>query len=311
MIQMHKYSKKFKNYYAKKVFEVVPKDTRVKLVASIKKYFPRDFFISNDVDTIFRKLILSQYRDLRKIYIYIRMISKAEMERECFNPLTRKRTALYDQYYGLYSYLRDCCSENTKMNVKIVYESGMMTCPYCNRDYINSRGGKAAGAQLDHFFDRAAFPVFALCLYNLVPACGNCNRIKSDQKKRLISPFDESVVMDEELTFKYKPKEPEEYDQIQLYIDTKRKMENNVSVLKLRQAYEIHDEDVRELVIKRDMYIESQIEELEDVFQDAGVTVSAKEIKAMIFGTEIRPEEYGRRPLSKLRHDIMKELNIY
>lgn len=44
------------------------------------------------------------------------------------------------------------------------------------------------------FFSRSKYPVFAVSLYNLVPACGNCNRIKSGGSKAFASPFDEKLI---------------------------------------------------------------------------------------------------------------------
>lgn len=311
MIQMSKYSEEFEKIYEKKVFEYVDKNFRRKIVQSMKKYFPKDFFTTKNNDGLFRKLILSEYRELRKIYIYIQMITKTKMLAECFCPTTGKRNKLYDDYYKLFESIRDCHWNNEKMNVKIVRESKMLVCPYCNRDYINSRGLEAAGAQLDHFYNRSVYPIFSLCLYNLVPSCGNCNRIKSAQTKRLLSPFDSSVILDQELTFGYIPDEPECYEKIRVQIYPSKKMQNNVSTLKLNEAYAIHNVEIQELVKKHDIYVTSQLEELYDVVVESGVEATRKEIKEMVFGEEIRPEQYGKKTLSKLRHDIMKKLEVY
>lgn len=311
MIQMSKYSKEFEKIYVEKVFGFVDKTFRRKIVQSMKKYFPKDFFTETECDLLFKKLILSEYRELRKIYIYIRMISKAEMQAQCFCAKTGKFNKLYQDYYDMFESVRDCHLSKEKMNVRIVRESAMLTCPYCNRDYINSRGKGAAGAQLDHFYNRANFPIFSLCLYNLVPSCGNCNRIKSSQKERLLSPYDTSIDFDKELTFGYEPDEPERYEDIRIQIAPSKKMQNNFSVFKLKEAYQIHDREIQELVKKHNTYVTSQIEELYDVVKEGEIEVTREEIKEMIFGPEIRPEKYGERPLSKLRHDIMKKLEIY
>ena len=311
MIQMNKYSEEFEEIYKKKVFRIVDKETRSKIVESTKKYFPKCFFSLMDSDGVFEKLILSEYRDLRKIYIYIRMMTRAEMNKECFCETKKKRNKLYDDYYQTFEKVRDCHLNKEKMNVRIVRESGMITCPYCNRDYINSRGKEAAGAQLDHFYNCADFPIFSLCLYNLVPSCANCNRIKSAQEKRLLSPYDTSIDLDKEIIFGYEPEEPECYEDIRIKMDISKKMQNNFSVFNLKEAYAIHNEEIQELVKKHDTYVNSQIEELYDVVKEGKIEVTREEIKEMIFGHEIRQEQYGKRPLSKLRHDIMKKLGVY
>lgn len=52
------------------------------------------------------------------------------------------------------------------------------TCPYCNLAYAHTVFEKnipKIRPTLDHFFDKANFPIFALSLGNLVPSCYNCN----------------------------------------------------------------------------------------------------------------------------------------
>ena len=45
-------------------------------------------------------------------------------------------------------------------------------------------GTTYAMAQLDHFFPRDSFPIFAVSLYNLVPACSACNHIKTTKEMK-------------------------------------------------------------------------------------------------------------------------------
>lgn len=96
MIQMNKYSEEFEEIYVKKVFELVDVTFRRKIVQSMKKYFPKDFFTTQDDNALFKKLILSEYKELRKIYIYIRMMTKGKMNKECFYATKKKRNKLYN-----------------------------------------------------------------------------------------------------------------------------------------------------------------------------------------------------------------------
>lgn len=73
-------------------------------------------------------------------------------------------------------------------NISLLENLGVVVCPYCNRDYINSRGN-SFGANFDHFFDKDDFPFFALSLYNLIPSCATCNRIKGNDSIDFC-PFD-------------------------------------------------------------------------------------------------------------------------
>lgn len=63
----------------------------------------------------------------------------------------------------------------------------IQTCFYCNKSYINSYKTKEDISKrqfdLDHFIPKTKCPMFALCLYNLVPSCQICNsRIKSTEE---------------------------------------------------------------------------------------------------------------------------------
>lgn len=53
------------------------------------------------------------------------------------------------------------------------------TCPYCNLSneitvFEDDEGGEIRPA-LDHFFDKATYPLFAISLGNLIPSCHHCN----------------------------------------------------------------------------------------------------------------------------------------
>lgn len=52
-------------------------------------------------------------------------------------------------------------------------------CPYCNYnevEYMESNPGQIANSHhLDHFFDKATFPLLSYSMYNLIPSDYNCN----------------------------------------------------------------------------------------------------------------------------------------
>ena len=57
----------------------------------------------------------------------------------------------------------------------------MHYCPYCNHKkskYIpGENSGTASGHQLDHFFDKATYPLLGYSLYNLIPGDSDCNAL--------------------------------------------------------------------------------------------------------------------------------------
>lgn len=164
------------------------------------------------------------------------------------------------------------------MRVRIVKNSGLTVCPYCNRDYINYRAEDISGAQLDHFFSKIYYPIFAVCLYNLVPVCGNCNRVKSDQVTEFASPFDETI-------------------------------QNNIKKMRIEEAYQIHDIEVEELLEKRQIYCQTQQQEFQEVLHK--IKVSEQQIKLAVFGSKITKETMKTKPLSKMMSDMHEQLKIY
>lgn len=227
------------------------------------------------------------------------------MESECFLS-TGDFTADYKLYHDTYEKLQKTMVKSKpsslQMNVKLVKECGISTCPYCNRDFINNRDETISGAQLDHFYNRSTYPFLAVSLYNLVPVCGNCNRTKSASTKALVSPFDETADFENGIRFSYLGG--------QVKLTGTGGFENNVEVMHLQEAYQMHDVEAQELIDKSETYTKSQLEEIRDLLSSRKKYVSTKKLKEHIYGKGLEPGSFGRWPLSKLRYDILKEKHV-
>ena len=145
-----------------------------------------------------------------------------------------------------------------------------------------------------------------------MPACGNCNRIKSGGSKAFASPFDEEINFNREVKFSYKAKK----DGYIVNIETKNKrMENNLNHMKIREAYAIHERDIKMIIEKQMEYSKSQIEEFQKMFKelnDSGkVYITEDDVKRAVFGPPIREEDMKTRSLAKMYHDIYNQLGIY
>lgn len=79
---------------------------------------------------------------------------------------------------------------------KSAYGSGAVPSGYDVDHVIDLQLGGANDMMfsqfMNYFYEKSHYPLFVLSVYNLVPACGNCNRIKSRQNIELASPFDET-----------------------------------------------------------------------------------------------------------------------
>ena len=314
MIGLNRYSEGFQQDYwetvEKKLFpSKEEKEAEQKLILdSCKRFLPDNFFDSETPSL--EELVLAPFKKLKEARLYIEHTSKEQMRKECFDPRSKNKSQINDLYFKIYEAfdkVADAKKNKTSMRVRMVAAADITVCPYCNRDYINCRAETVAGAQLDHFFSRSEYPIFAVCLYNLVPVCANCNRVKSAKSEEFASPFDETIDWDKEITFSYKL-DGLDVTEIEIESDNEA-IENNIAAMRIKAAYQIHTLEIMELREKQEAYSKSQKEEIRDVLHC--LNISDEEIKRIVFGKEILPEDMRKKPLGKLLRDIHKELKIY
>jgi len=306
MIQIEPYEQCVADKYWECVNAVINPQTQQKIFKSCKLFMPQDFFTSN---ASFKELVLAPYKKIKWAYKYIEEQNKSVMQAECFRlnrKGERKRKPLYQTLYDSYSKISQKTIDDTKTNVFLTQKTGFTVCPYCNRDYINCRSNTLAGAQLDHFYPRSEFPIFSVCLYNLVPVCGNCNRIKHDSMQDFASPFDSEIDWETGIRFSYVPLIN---DRIKIILRTKHQVKHNIEAMHIETAYQIHEMEVRELLDKVQMYQKTQLEEFNKVLTKAGMT--ERDMKALVFGTEITKEIMKKKPLGRMLRDLEQELGIY
>lgn len=197
--------------------------------------------------------------------------------------------------------------------IELISQLGVTVCPYCNRDYINNRGQNAS-AQFDHFYSKSKYPLFAVSLFNLVPVCYTCNHIKG-VKPISYSPHQKNAV-DDTLRFSYSIIDADYFNDsskikielCDIEIDVGKDLHDNIEKLKLRQAYAIHSDLVAELIKKSVVYNDLKINEMLKshpfLFKDRA------EVVRTLYGNYIERDDFGKRPLAKLTHDILAELDI-
>lgn len=312
MVNLEVYLEEFKQQYYRKIKDRISASDRKNIVDKSKKFLPPDFYSSLSVDE-FEELILAPFSKLKEAKEYIDKTSLSVMEMECFGADTSgkvDKTIRIQPFEQLYEKFRNTMNSSINketIRVKIAQNDGKLTvCPFCNRDYINSRGKSRAGAQIDHFYPRADYPVFSLSLYNLVPVCGNCNRIKSNQSVTFVSPWDETVDWDDVVKFSYKMKAIDTY---QIVIKAKGNAANNIEKMHIREAYDIHSVEVEELLEKQRFYSDTQNKEIRKVMEK--LLISDRDIKRAVFGPEITVDKVGTKSLGKMMRDLHKKMGIY
>ncbi len=228
---------------------------------------------------------------------------------------------------------------DSELRKKIIDSKNISVCPYCNRNYISSTykflqcnicnqellvidgtekecpGCKQEikgltkvvnTAQLDHFFSKDSYPLFAVSFYNLIPSCYSCNHVKLNKDLKH-SPYDSSFPFDD-VKFTYIPKST---DKIEIKIDScNPDFINGIRILGIEELYQSHIDVVNELIWKKEVYTKSYRDGLSKILNQTDLELSEAEVNRFITGHYTDKENYGKRPLSKMVTDISKEIGL-
>ncbi|WP_455821541.1 HNH endonuclease [Clostridium butyricum] len=196
-----------------------------------------------------------------------------------------------------------------------VYASDIRTCPYCNRQYITpvlTSSGKMR-ATLDHFLPKNRYPYFSMSLYNLVPACYNCNSSLKGRKDfdiNDINPYSESIddyiKFEADMRLNYRIRLNIMHKKICKY----KEVDKYISMFKLKEQYNYHTNQVEELLLKRYMYSDKYIKDIKEKILNK-FNISEKDIKEKIIGYTEDKTKINDEPLSKFRRDIVEQLGFF
>lgn len=209
-----------------------------------------------------------------------------------------------------------------KLNVKV--------CPYCNRMFTTTVNlqGHMVRPQLDHFRNKSDYPFLALSINNLVPACGVCNLLKLDQDKDFVYPYEEDFdaenlifktniplahiasalegisISEQDFQIKIERKNPNEPIN-----DNERgkRIEKSIQELSLAELYQSHRDYVAFLYRQRYILTNKLAEDIHNQFPT--LYSSVEEVKDVFALMKTDYEHRGDRPLSKLTHDIVAEID--
>ena len=178
-------------------------------------------------------------------------------------------------------------------------------CPGCKQE-INSQTKVVNTAQLDHFFPKDSYPLFAVSFYNLIPSCYSCNHVKLNKDLKH-SPYDSSFSFDD-VKFTYIPKST---DKIEIKIDSRNPdFKNGIRILGIEELYQSHMDVVNELIWKKEVYSDSYRDGLSKILNQTDLELSEAELNRFITGYYTDKGDYGKRPLSKMVADIGREIGL-
>lgn len=241
-----------------------------------------------------------------------------------------------DIRYTDYSLLSD------KKRHDLINSLGLKTCPYCNRQYITSWTDKKNGkttADLDHFYPKSLFPLFALSAFNFIPSCHICNSLmKGDRYFETIYPYEDSAESEVRFNIRLTRSEPKDIVDIWLgkgkaalpEIKKKCEMEiinackdkirkklidNEIDLFRLKELYKNHlDEAVNVFLILR-IYLEEDFyrnninnicEKIDMKVIDGDSKVTKEEIRYFLLGLVADGQGEMDKPLAKMISDIYK-----
>lgn len=201
---------------------------------------------------------------------------------------------------------------------KIINSLGVRTCPYCNRNYITSYGlkGHKSTADLDHFYQKKKYPLFALSLFNFVPSCSICNsRMKNvHPADDTLYPYEEGFEVDAHFELKPKGKEISETNTLELFqairntnynnfdveivadstapTDKVERIEKSKELFHLTELYANHKQDALEAALRTRVYCEGNYkihcQRLLEKLEHAGMKMSSPvDLEAGIFADMI------------------------
>lgn len=197
---------------------------------------------------------------------------------------------------------------------RLMASLGVRTCPYCNRNYITRYGvkGSKSTADLDHFYQKEQYPLFALSLFNFVPSCPVCNsRMKNvHPADDTMYPYEEGFGDDVKFELKYTGEDISsekilhiwqalsklDYNDFEINAviapginsERKERIENSKELFHIDEVYADHKQDALEVALRTRIYCEGSYEkfcrELFDKFDKKGMRYSSvSDLKQFLF----------------------------
>ena len=203
---------------------------------------------------------------------------------------------------------------------------GVRTCLYCNRLYTltvvkKNNKYKFTRPEFDHFLDKDNNPLLALSIYNLIPSCKVCNSSLKGTKpfsiRKHLHPYKDDCM--EDYWYRFLPHNVDDVlkgnSSLKVSIDTalidqdrRQRIKRTSNVFKLNEIFSAHTEELSDLFEIRHLFSKEYFRELKKTYEH--LKLSDEDYYRIIFGTYYKKEDFHRRPFSKIKYDLLKELNV-
>lgn len=304
MIKLEKIEQAKVEEFCCEVYVGMNKTYRNKINACLWQFFKKSQSISVFLDEtdILLKIMCLDFQQLKLLKGEIDD-RYSEFNKDIANFILKNKTKKSNQT-TVKSYLLNKYESGLKKK-SFVDKTKVTVCPYCNRNFINVTDS-ANGSQLDHFYNKSKYPIFALSFYNLIPSCGPCN-LKKGKQEFDYSPYDDKLVNP---VFTFRPKSMNFVTDVEEFTIEWKDKDNLIAKereekLDLLNLYQLHRDVVQELFWKNEIYSDFYKKKIYENFQ-----IGASQIERLITGVYTDKKNYGKRPLSNLVTDISREIGL-
>jgi hypothetical protein len=248
-------------------------------------------------------------------YLKVKSLKKPSAEQKKiirkYDPTVKKLSKIFD--YEKY------ISKKKPVSYKLSNLVGRNTCTYCNRLYtltvignvsIANKSKEITRPQFDHWFPKKKYPLLALSFYNFIPSCSVCNSsVKGEEVFSLLTHI-HPYIADKTQKFRFSYIKGTEGKNEVILIFHGDKIKKTLKNLRIQEIYNAHSEyELKDILDLRYKYSDNYLKVLfNDTFKFS--EMDKKDAYRLLFGVEIDPNDFHKRPFSKFKYDILKELKL-
>jgi hypothetical protein len=292
-------------------------DEDLSILKALLVYEPKELSVL--CDKLMQKLIRNKYKEA-DLSIVMRLKLKRKVNLSLAERKLVNRYAVLDTLRLLFDYDGQI-SGNKRRSYWLTLVKDTDVCTYCNRQYtftvtkvINGKKDDyIARPELDHWFSKEMYPIMSLSFYNLIPSCHSCNSSAKGKilfnLKDYIHPY---LQVDDNPNITFVPTMGAYGYGVDIVRDINSREDNTIKAFNLQEVYNFHGTlEVKDLIEFNSAYNNSYLSLLfQEILSNQFGVYTKADVYRMLFGVELEPKDFGNRPLSKLKYDILKYLKV-